>query len=146
MYKRRNVESCESCQLSQRSSDLSCDSSLHRVKRCERFVENCRDISSSSCPACSFSSSCSCCCSSSCSCCSYSSSFCYCSCSSSCSCYSFYSFYSSHTCILLDIESRSLRISWRFFVQRMFLSVVWASNLGSVFIYLHSVNSDFCCC
>ena len=33
------------------------------------------------------------------------------------------------TCILLDIESRSLRISCRFFVPRMFLNVVWASSL-----------------
>ena len=38
------------------------------------------------------------------------------------------------TCILLDIESRSLRISCRFFVPRMFLNVVWASSLiGSEF-------------
>ena len=33
------------------------------------------------------------------------------------------------TCILFDIESRSLRISCRFFVPRMFLNVVWASSL-----------------
>ena len=35
----------------------------------------------------------------------------------------------SCTCILLDILSLSLRISWRFLVPRTFLSVVWARSL-----------------
>ena len=33
------------------------------------------------------------------------------------------------TCILLEMESLSLRISCRCFVPRMFLRVVWASSL-----------------
>ena len=33
------------------------------------------------------------------------------------------------TCIAKEMLSRSLRISWRFFVPRMFLSEVWASKL-----------------
>ena len=37
---------------------------------------------------------------------------------------------SCQTCMELLMLSLSLRISWRFLVPRMFLSVVWASSLG----------------
>lgn len=33
-----------------------------------------------------------------------------------------------HTCIELEIPSRSLRISWRFFVPRILRRVVWANS------------------
>ena len=36
---------------------------------------------------------------------------------------------SSVTCMAIEMLSRSLRISWRFFVPRMFLKDVWARSL-----------------
>ena len=38
---------------------------------------------------------------------------------------------SSVTCMAIEMLSRSLRISWRFFVPRMFLKDVWARSLNN---------------
>ena len=38
---------------------------------------------------------------------------------------------SSVTCMAMEMLSRSLRISWRFFVPRMFLKDVWARSLNN---------------